>query len=39
MNSETQRVVQNAIGPKFGHVTIIWLILFLVKRLNTKRDT
>ena len=25
-NSETQRIVQNASGPKFGHITIIWLI-------------
>ena len=38
-NSETQRIVQNAIGSKFGHITIIWLIIFLVTRLNTKRDT
>ena len=38
-NSETQRIVQNAIGPKFGHIAIIWLILFLVTRLDTKRDT
>ena len=38
-NSETQRIVQNVIGPNFGHITIMWLILFLVTRLNTKRDT
>ena len=39
LNSETQRIVQNAIGSKFGHNTIIWLILFLVTRLNTKCHT
>ena len=39
LNSETQRIVQNAIGPKIGRIMIIWLILFLVTRLNSKRDT
>ena len=35
-NSETQSIVQNAIWPKFGHIMIVWLILFLVTRLNTQ---
>ena len=38
-NSETQSIVQNATWPKFGHITIVWLISFLVTRLNTKCDT
>ena len=38
-NSETQRIVQNAIGPKLNHITITRIILFLVTYLNTKRDT
>ena len=28
-NSETQRIVQNAVAQKFDHIMIIWFILFL----------
>ena len=38
-NKNSQRILQNASGRKFDHITIIWLILFLVTRLNTKRDS
>ena len=30
LNSETQKIVQNAIRLKCDHITIIWLILFVV---------
>ena len=35
-NSETQRIVQNAIALKFEHIIVILFILFLVTCLNTK---
>ena len=38
-NSETQRIVQNAVPRKFDHIMIIWFILFLVTYLNTKRQS